>query len=119
MITHHCHGTYMEHILWMLPPFCSSLGEGTVPGGGWSNKKRQGCSYIHLLLLLLLLLLLFSSREFDDGPDFNLFVYTQFWPQTQCYYAHVSMSLLQKDKFILLSVLSFSTQFFFPFRVMW
>ena len=43
-----------------------------------------------LLLSLLLLFLLFSSGEFDDGADFNLFVYTQFWPQTQCYYGLVS-----------------------------
>lgn len=28
------------------------------------------------------------SREYEDGDDFNLFVFTQWWPQTQCQYAY-------------------------------
>lgn len=30
------------------------------------------------------------SPEYEDDADFNLFVYTQWWPQTQCYEASVN-----------------------------
>ena len=26
-----------------------------------------------------------SSPEYEDDVDFNLFIFTQWWPQTQCY----------------------------------
>lgn len=43
------------------------------------------------LILVLLGLLrvdsfgLISSPEYEDDVDFNLFIFTQWWPQTQCY----------------------------------
>lgn len=52
---------------------------------------------MHILVPLILILQclkvdsfrLFSSQEYKDDVDFNLFVFTQWWPQTQCYLGEV------------------------------
>ncbi|XP_078350267.1 ribonuclease Oy-like isoform X2 [Oculina patagonica] len=42
------------------------------------------CLILALLCLNVASFKLFSSTEYDDDNDFNLFVFTQWWPQTQC-----------------------------------
>ncbi|XP_020618786.1 ribonuclease Oy-like isoform X2 [Orbicella faveolata] len=51
----------------------------------------RGTMFVPLIFIALLCLNVASFRlfstEYDDGADFNLFVFTQWWPQTQCQYA--------------------------------
>lgn len=52
----------------------------------YNNQEILALLKTHVMLLSLI-------NRTDYGADFNLFVFTQWWPQTQCYIENVSVSL--------------------------